>query len=129
MSKTTDQSMGVEAMVQNFHWKYNCFCQDFPNQISAKERRLRKRLIKEEVRELLEAMDTGSLAEIAKELADVVYVVVGTAVAYGIPFTRVFKAVHASNLTKSGIEKGKITKGPNYVAPDLEYLNGNDVDR
>jgi predicted HAD superfamily Cof-like phosphohydrolase len=84
-------------------------------------------LIDEEYDELIEALNWGDRRFIAKELADLVYVVIGTAVALGIPFDAVFDAVHKSNMSKLDDEgkpylraDGKVEKGPNYKAPDAE---------
>lgn len=81
----------------------------------------RSSLIKEETEEALEALASGSLVEISKELADVLYVVFGTAVALGIDLEEIFYIVHESNLEKlSSIERredGKILKGKNYRDP------------
>lgn len=67
--------------------------------------------------------------DVAKELADLLYVVYGTADALGIPLSKVFKAVHRSNMSKLGPdgkpvrrEDGKILKGDNYQAADIGKL-------
>lgn len=82
-------------------------------------------LIDEEYDDLVQAIHWGDKKFIAKKAADLVYVVVGTCVALGIPFDAVFDAVHASNMTKLDDEgkpylnaQGKALKGPNYVAPE-----------
>ena len=82
---------------------------------------LRLALIEEEYEELLEAIRWGDPVFIAKEGADLVYVVVGTLIAMGIPFNDVFAALQASNMTKVGDdgqvtkrEDGKILKGENF---------------
>ena len=59
---------------------------------------LRMDLLDEEVSELHEAVEKGDIAKIADGIADIAYVVVGTAVAYGIPFDAVFAEVHRSNI-------------------------------
>lgn len=58
---------------------------------------------------------------LTKELADLLYVVFGTAVSLGLPLNEVFAEVHASNMSKLGEdgkpilrEDGKVLKGPNY---------------
>lgn len=68
-------------------------------------------------------------ARIAKELADLQYVISGMAVALGIPLQVAFVRVHKSNLSKLGEDgkpiyraDGKVLKGPNYVPPDMESL-------
>ena len=62
------------------------------------------------------------LAAIAKELADLLYVVYGTAVSYGIDMGPVFTEVHRSNMSKVGgykREDGKWVKPPTYSAADI----------
>lgn len=104
---------------------------------------LRLRLIREEFEELCDEFywvtDDGTdtkpyikpeYERIAKELADLLYVVYGAADAFDIPIDLVFADVHNSNMSKLGAdgrpvrrEDGKIMKGPNYRPPDLSYLN------
>ena len=83
---------------------------------------LRLKLIEEEHEEFLEALRWGDPVHIAKEAADVVYVVVGTLIAMGIPFNEVFAALQVSNMSKVGIDgkvtkrdDGKILKGEGFV--------------
>lgn len=70
--------------------------------------------------------------ELAKELADLLYVVYGTAEELGIPLEQVFDAVHESNMSKAwpdGTVKrndfGKILKPNTYVKPDLSFIHDN----
>lgn len=66
--------------------------------------------------------------QIAKELADLLYVVYGTADAFGIDIDRVFAEVHRSNMSKLvdgkplKREDGKVLKGPNYKPPNLDFV-------
>ena len=86
---------------------------------------LRERLIVEESRELVDAMEADDLPAIAKEAMDVVYVVVGTLVAYGIDPVEVWKEVHKSNMTKAvhaGGRDSKVKKGDGYIPPDIEGI-------
>ena len=92
-------------------------------------RALRQRLINEEVREFFEGENNEDIVNVAKELADVLYVVFGTAVAYGIPLEQVFDEVHRSNMSKLGAdgkpiyrEDGKVLKGPNYFEPNVRKI-------
>lgn len=91
---------------------------------------LRARLIVEEYKEVMNELGNGThidfdRAALAKELADLLYVVYGTAEAYNIPIDAVFDAVHTSNMQKvtAGIVvDGKLQKPANYVAPDIEAI-------
>lgn len=66
------------------------------------------------------------ITRVAKELADLLYVVYGTAEEFGIPMEAVFKAVHESNMSKVWDDgkvhyrsDGKVLKPPTYKAPDI----------
>lgn len=60
----------------------------------------RASLVLEEAGETAQALVAGDVVALADGLADLVYVAIGTAVAYGIPLDRVFDEVHRSNMTK-----------------------------
>jgi predicted HAD superfamily Cof-like phosphohydrolase len=86
---------------------------------------LRNRLIQEEFEEFQEAMQSKDLSAMAKELADLLYVVYGTAVSLGIDMEPVFKEVHRSNMSKVGgykREDGKWVKPPTYSPASLDHL-------
>lgn len=66
---------------------------------------------------------------LTKELADVLYVVLGTAVSLGLPIVDVFDEVHRSNMSKLGEdgkpilrEDGKVLKGPNYTEAKIRQF-------
>lgn len=87
---------------------------------------LRFRLIQEEFKELMESQDPDNMI---KELADLVYVVLGTFIAFGWDFDKAFDRVHESNMSKLGPdgkpvyrEDGKILKGPAYKPPYMGDL-------
>jgi predicted HAD superfamily Cof-like phosphohydrolase len=91
----------------------------------------RSSLMREELEELLEAMNNHDLVGMADGLADLLYVVFGTAVAYGIPIDHVFIEVHRSNMSKLGADgrpivgpSGKRLKGPEYRAPEIAPILG-----
>jgi predicted HAD superfamily Cof-like phosphohydrolase len=93
-------------------------------------RDLRTALLIEEVRELYDAAMCGDIVGIADGIADVVYVAVGTAIAYGIPFDAVFAEVHRSNMTKSNTpDEAKLVKGPGYEPPDIAAVLAEPVGR
>lgn len=76
------------------------------------------------------AAGAGQLAEIAQELADVVYVAYGTALAYGVDLDAVVGEVHRANMTKLGLDghpvvrNGKVVKGPGFRPPDVAAVIG-----
>jgi len=60
--------------------------------------------------------------KVADALGDLLYVVYGAALEWGIPLDDVVAEIHRSNMTKDvGATRadGKITKGPGYEPPDL----------
>jgi predicted HAD superfamily Cof-like phosphohydrolase len=60
----------------------------------------RMKFLKEELQEIDDAMEANDLVGIADGLADLVYVALGTAAHYGIPFDEVWQLVHRANMTK-----------------------------
>ena len=110
--------------VRRFHKKFRLTLNSKPVIPDDKTKELRVKLIFEEVNELIKAINSDNIENIAKELADVLYVVYGTAASYGIDIDEVFDRVHKSNMTKSAEKNsyGKIKKGPNYEPPYLGDL-------
>lgn len=87
--------------LKEFHRVFNCARQEKPEIADDAVMLLRKRLMQEELGETLDAMHRADLVEIADGLADLCYVAIGTAVAYGIPLDKVFEEVHRSNMDKA----------------------------
>ena len=93
---------------------------------SEKINALRISLIKEELDELIEAMNKKDLVEVADALTDILYVTYGAGHAFGINLDDCFEEVQNSNMSKLDKDgkpiyndKGKVMKGPNYFKPDL----------
>ena len=93
---------------------------------SEKINALRVSLIKEELDELIEAMNKKDLVEVADALTDLLYVTYGAGHAFGINLDDCFEEVQSSNMSKLDNngkpiynDKGKVMKGPNYFKPDL----------
>jgi len=99
-----------------------------PNFPDGPERALRMKLLEEEFKEYEQGEYNNDLENIAKELADIIYIVCGTAVSYGIPLDRVFDAVHQSNMAKLvdgkpvRREDGKILKPEGWTPPDIKKV-------
>ncbi len=113
----------AQTMVQEFHKAFDLHRAERPCVPDAQTVVLRARLIQEEFDELREAMQAGHLPHIAKELADLLYVVYGTAVAFGIDMEPVFREVQRSNMSKVGGSKrddGKWVKPPTYSPAEIE---------
>lgn len=110
---------------------------------------LRVRLIAEEFGELLNALGvaseheirvwlaqierwlavrrpgSGNLAETLDALCDLTYVVVGSAVPWGLPFPQAWEEVHQVNMTKTTgpvRPDGKRLKPPGFQPPNIEHV-------
>lgn len=88
---------------------------------------LRQRLLREEYLEWLHAVSERDMVEVADALADMVYIIAGTALEFGIPLDRVWDEVQRSNMAKVDPVSGKVTKRPDgkvtkpvgWTAPDV----------
>jgi predicted HAD superfamily Cof-like phosphohydrolase len=95
-------------------------------------RDLRQALLTEEYQEYLDAETNLDLVEIADALADMVYIIYGTAWTYGIPLDAVIQEVHRSNMTKIDPNTGtvlrradgKILKPVSFSPPDIPSILG-----
>lgn len=112
--------------VLDFHNRFGCHSNTQPTEIPKEVEDLRWQLIAEEISELGDSMfDTFDLAGIADGIVDSIYVLIGTAIAYGIDLRPVWDAVQAANMAKTGGGKrddGKILKPPGWEAPDVEGI-------
>ncbi len=103
---------------------------------SEEEMHRRIRLITEEVEEFagacydiagLDPEKTTGMSHLKEhilhEMVDVVYVVLGTAVAFGWDFDEAFARVHAANMSKTDEQiDGKIVKPEDFEAADMTGL-------
>ena len=124
----------AQQMVLEFHRQFDIYVAATPTLPDEKTRNLRVRLIQEEFDELKEAFHKGDLPNVAKELADLLYVVYGTAVSCGIDMEPVFQEVQRSNMSKVGgykREDGKWVKPSTYspaeMAPILDAQTNSDM--
>lgn len=88
---------------------------------------LRQTIITEEYLELMEAIEEGDVAHIAKELADLEYVITGTYRAYDLSPEACLAEVHRSNMSKfiGGVERrddGKLLKGDHFQEADMATI-------
>ncbi len=114
-----------QQMVAEFHETFDIAVETVPRVPDEATRSLRVRLIQEEFDELQEALGQRDAAAVAKELADLLYVVYGTAVSCGIDMEPVFREVHRSNMSKIGGHKradGKWVKPPTYSPARIEPI-------
>jgi predicted HAD superfamily Cof-like phosphohydrolase len=115
----------VADHVAAFHAAFGLVARDRPTPLPPDLARQRQVLLEEETAEVADAVRRGRLDEIARELADVVYVAYGTALAYGIDLDAVLAEVHRANMSKLGedgrpvIRDGKVMKSASFRAPQV----------
>ena len=115
----------AQEMVTAFHRAFDIAVGTVPAVPDAATCALRVSLIQEEFAELCEALSQRDIEAIAKELADLLYVVYGTAVSCGIDMAPVFQEVHRSNMSKVGGHKradGKWIKPLDYSPARLQPI-------
>src|SRR5690349_17436175 len=92
----------LQEQVREFMLANNQDVPDKPTPLSKKTLSLRIRLMREELTELEDALWLEPLEGIAKEICDLLYVVLGTAVSLGLDIEPLFNEVHKSNILKTG---------------------------
>lgn len=115
----------AQNKVHRFHTVMNAYTQNSPALPPLDIRDLRLNLIEEEFIELEDAFHTSNLPNVADAIGDLLYVVLGTAVACGINIDPIFEAIHISNMAKVGgkvREDGKILKPEGWQPPDIMSL-------
>lgn len=119
----------LAAMVREFHESFGLSMRFRPGFQPANERAMRVEILAEEFGEYLVAEETNDFVEVADALADMVYVIYGTALTYGIDLDAVITEVHESNMSKLDDrgepiyrEDGKVLKGPNFHPPNIEEV-------
>jgi len=116
-------------MVKEFHKAFGHLIADSPAFPEANLRVLRKDLIDEERLELIESEEKNDLVGVADALTDLLYVIYGMGIIYGLNLDECFKEVHRSNMSKLGADgkpiyrsDGKVLKGENYSPPNLKRI-------
>ena len=116
----TSEPVSPAVPVAEFHHRFGLPARTVPvDELPLAEVELRRRLLAEEFSEYLAAVETGNLVSVADALADMVYVIYGTALHYGIDLDAVIAEVHRSNMTKTGHPGGKAVKGADYQPPAI----------
>jgi predicted HAD superfamily Cof-like phosphohydrolase len=111
--------------VRKFHVRMGLEVAVTPQAPKLATQELRRELVKEEYEELQEAIRANNLAQIADASADLVYVVLGTLVSYGIELRPIWNEVQHANMLKAGgpkREDGKILKPKDWKHPDIQKL-------
>jgi len=119
-------------MVGNFHRKFGLPVagenENTPHLVPANIVAFRKAFLREELNELETAICCDDIVEIADALVDIVYVALGTAHHYGLPFDELFDEVQRSNMLKerasSAVQSKRnsvfdVIKPDNWEPPNL----------
>jgi predicted HAD superfamily Cof-like phosphohydrolase len=131
-----EESFGVAAAVAEFHNAFDLPMRQLPSaSVGEALAALRVALLEEEVGEFVAASEKGDLVAIADALADITYVVYGTALTYGIDLDSVLSEVHRSNMSKLDSDgkpliraDGKVLKSERYFPPDIASVLGLESD-
>lgn len=113
-----------QSNVQDFHRKHGFPIGAEPG-LNPKNDMVRVHLIAEELAELALAIGERNKVKMADAIGDLLYVVLGAAVTYGIPAGAIFDEIHASNMTKDVRDPNDTrlrNKGASYRPPDLESI-------
>lgn len=110
--------------VYRFHRKFGFAAPDRPTVPGPDLAAQRHRLLQSEVLELPRASEQGDLAGCLGEIIDVIYIALGTAVAFGLSVDAAWDAIHAANMRKYPNPEpgGKPLKPPGWTKPNLARL-------
>jgi len=114
-----------QKMVEEFHKAFDILVADKPCLPDDETRALRVSLIQEEFAELVVALVDEDLVEVADALADLLYVVYGAGLSFGLDLEPLFTEVHRSNMSKTGGRKredGKWEKPESYSKAKLKPI-------
>lgn len=117
-----------QAKVEYFHRTFGLTVGLAPQIPTDEDANLRVSLIQEELNELKLAFKEKNLIKIADAIADLLYVVYGSAVTCGIDIEPVFDEIHSSNMSKHGGHRradGKWIKPPTYRPPNIQPILDN----
>lgn len=113
-------------LVREWHLKFGVPAPVKPCMGDSNRKELRLNLIEEELQEFREA---DNIVDVADALADLLYVVYGSAIEFGLPINAIFREVHRSNMSKvwpDGTvhyrDDGKVIKPETYSPPSLEQF-------
>lgn len=112
----------LQSCIAEFQKKFGFYCNQTPGFMHTT---LRKDLIVEECEELVRAVEGNDLVEAADALCDIIYVVMGAAVTWGIDLGPLMEEVHQSNMAKEGggfKNNGKVKKPVGWQPPRIKEL-------
>lgn len=111
--------------ILDFHRKLKQHIEPFPRIPPDHIQTLRRKLVREEVNELLDGVDDNDLVKIADGGADSIVVILGTMISYGIDLRPIWREIHSTNMAKVGGSTradGKILKPNGWLPPRVKEL-------
>jgi predicted HAD superfamily Cof-like phosphohydrolase len=131
-SRGTNGSTTPSRLLREFHAAFDLPVASVPTlDVPPELAKCRADLLLEEMAELDTALGARDLVGVADALGDLVYVLYGTALTFGINLDAVMAEVHRSNMTKLDEHgrpvvgpDGKVLKGPDYRAPEIAQALG-----
>jgi predicted HAD superfamily Cof-like phosphohydrolase len=111
--------MDIFKSVREFHEKFNLPIADKPQMLEKERFEFRCQLHHEEQKELEAAYEAADMVKIADGLGDLLFVVAGTCIEFGLPMGKILEAVMKANMAKVP-STPKPTKGPDWVGPEGE---------
>lgn len=119
----------MQEQVREFHLVFGHPVEDKPTLPTEEIRRLRIKLIQEEADEFEDASNLGDIVDVADALGDLLVVINGAALCWGIDLEPIFDEIHRSNMSKRNADgsvlrrsDGKILKGSLYTPPELARI-------
>lgn len=115
----------LQTQVKEFHQAFDILINDKPTLADEATKKLRAELIHEELDEFTSALIADDLVEAADALGDLLYVIYGAAVSFGIDLEPITDEIHRSNMSKVGGHKadnGKWVKPSTYSPANLEPI-------
>ncbi len=108
-------------LVKDFHKKFKVPVAKKPKNISKDRFAFRYNFLLEEIKEYKRAVEKGEIEEIAKELADIFYVLDGIVLEHGLQdkMADIFKEVHFSNMSKD-FDQYKMKKREKYFKANIK---------
>lgn len=129
----------MKTVMQSLKEFEKVFCRhEEPDECKFPEREIRElriKLLKEEYEEYLAAETNNDMVEVADAMADMIYIIAGTAVRYGVKLDLIFGEVHRSNMEKIWSDgkvhhrdDGKVLKPPSWQPPNIARILWNRED-
>lgn len=117
--------------VQEFMRKFGLPLPDKPALVPLDVAIFRYEFLQEELNELFLALSAAELDQIADALVDLVYVAMGTAIVYGLPWQELWDEVQKTNMAKERVKnlhdskrghRFDVIKPDGWVPPDLNRV-------